>query len=119
LRPLGLRTGNDLAGSFLAFPRTGPHRNALVVMTWHHGPGVRRPDHVGILDHVAADGVHIISFNWAHRVGRGVVSPASVLAYVEPQPASAAAVPWPIKPQSGCRHRRHRHHQRRFQCCHR
>lgn len=110
LAPLGFRQGTANAGSFLAFPRTAPHRGALVVQ------GRRgRAVHVGIVESVSARGVGIISFNWGHRVARGVLSSSQVLAFVEPVAGRgsvagyASAVPWPI---NGHRYRWHRHRRR-------
>jgi len=102
---------NDLSNSFLSLPRTRAHRGAIVVLAGH----------VGIVERVDRVGVHMISGNWGHRVGRGIVSPSSVQAYVEPQPASAAAsIPWPIKPAHARHHRHYRpHHRRRAHVHHR
>lgn len=112
LRMEGLAgTGSANAGSLLRFPRTGPHRGALVAISWRG----HRIDHAGIVDFVDSSGrVHIVSGNThRHVVGLGVISPRNVVAYVEPRAGfGAELVPWPIH---GHAHRWHgpRHHRRR------
>jgi len=114
LRKVGIQgTNSAIAGSFLALPRaSGPAHGAIVILGRH---GVAT--HVAIVDRIDRDGLHIISGNWSHRVARGVVSPSTVLAYVEPGRMMAQA---PAQRAITAAIRPHRHwlHHRKFQHSH-